>query len=923
VGFVNSFLRFQVFSRRVSYLYKTPFWLRTQLLLILFSIAVHISVQSQDLLKIPVGDVSGKQPLKSLLLKLENTHPVKFFFLDDWVQPFEIDTTYNGVALGDALKKVLSGSDVTFTVMFGYAVIFKKDPRPAIALDNLLKTASAKRIRIEQKSVGDRKFFFPGKPVTLRGIVKGESDGGGLADVSIMIDDQRMFIQAESTGNYSVTIPSGNHVLTFRAQNYSDKVVDLTVYSSGSLDVVLEDSPTILEEVVIDDQAIVKSAVGESRLDLKSIKRAPTFLGEVDIIKQIQTQPGVTTAGEIATGFNVRGGSVDQNLIQLDGLPLFNTAHAFGFFSAFNSDAIANVSFHRGGIPAEYGGRTSSVLNITSKQGDQKKWTGSGGIGVISSYVTLGGPIKRDTTTILASFRSSYSNWALQAIRSNYGKIQNSSVNFYDGFLKFSHKLTKQTKLTLSGYSSSDNFTLATDTLFGWNTINASAKIDHIHSERLISSTTMGYGQYTFSLQEKQPETAFDLEYKIQYPSLKFDFNYSGKHELGFGLHNTYYTFHPGSLVPQHADSGIPHIKMPTEKSLETAAYISDRVDVTERLFLEAGLRLSLYNRLGTGVVYQYEEGKPKAPGNVVDSINFKKSQLMKTYGGFEPRLSLRYTLNGSSSVKIGYNRMLQYLHLVTNTAAVTPVDIWQTSNEYFKPQTADQISIGYFKDLNKSTVEMFVEGYYKYTKNVLDFKDGANLLLNKQLETALLSGTAKSYGVEFSASKIKGRMIGTMSYTYSRALRQVKSAYPTEQINQGRYYAANNDQPHVVNLNWRYNISRRHFFSGNFTYHTGRPMTVPLSVYNVDGVLISDVSDRNNFRIPDYHRLDIAFIIEGNHKRKKLWDGSWIISFYNLYARKNAYSIFYSDNGNGKLRPYKLAVIGTVIPTLTYAFKF
>jgi hypothetical protein len=890
-------------------------------LLLLFLVVTTSALKSQSLIEMPVSGVAGKTPLSDYLISIEKQKPVKFFFRQEWLDVFSIDQSFNGLTLHETFAKLLTGTDISYTLLFDYAIVFIKDPRQTLERQNLLRRAVQSRKYIEQHIIGDVKQNVPGTKVNLKGTVISETNSDKMAGVVVLVNDLPE-TTTDQAGSYQLSLTSGEHVISFQHVNFADKVLDLKIYKDGVINIKLEETPTILEEVVISDQAIVNSRTGLSALKIKDIKRSPTFLGEADVIKQLQTQPGVTTVGEVASGFNVRGGGVDQNLVLYDGTPVFNTSHALGFFTAFNPEAISNVSFYRGGIPAEFGGRVSSVLNITSREGNYEKWNASGGIGIISSHIAIGGPLKRDTSSIQASFRSSYSNWMLDAVKSNYKDVQSSDVSFYDGSLKFSHKFTDRTKLILSGYMSHDDFRLATDTVFNWNNFAASLRLDHTFSDRLYSSFTLGMGKYDYKMQETDPVKAFDLQYSVSHPSLKIDFNYNGRHELSFGLHNTLYDFSPGQLTPTTTSSDARAIKMDNEKSIETAVYFSDAFYLNEKTLVELGLRYSLFNRVGPGKVFSYSAGAPIEERNIVDSTYYSRGEVIKTYYGAEPRFSVRYTLNENSSIKLGYNRMYQYLHLITNTAAITPIDIWQSSNGYFKPQIADQISLGYFRNLKQSMFESFVEVYYKHIQNILDFKDGESLLLNDKLETALLAGTGRSYGAEFSISKVKGRLLGAVNYTYSRSLRQVNGLYQSERINDGKIYPSNYDQPHVVNLNWRYGISRRHFFSGNFTYHTGRPMSLPQSTFQINRVPVSDFSDRNQYRLPDYHRLDLALIIEGNHKRKKLWDGTWVISFYNFYGRKNAYSVFFMEDGSGKLRPYKLSVVGSIIPSLSYTFK-
>ncbi|HEY0653664.1 MAG TPA: TonB-dependent receptor, partial [Chryseosolibacter sp.] len=794
----------------------------------------------------------------------------------------------------------------------------------AMLRENLLDKAAAARKSVEKITIGSRdNDYRPGKRVKVQGIIKSEVDGLPLAGTSVEAEDMNISTTADEAGRYLLNLPAGEHVLSFHLQNYADKVIDLSAYRDGSLDIILEEAPTILQEVIVSDQAIVTGRAGQSAIIMKNLKRAPTFLGEADLIKNLQVQPGVTSVGEVSAGFNVRGGGADQNLILYDGVPIFNTSHALGFFSGFNPDAIGNVSFYRGGIPAEYGSRVSSVLNITAKEGDYKKWSASGGIGIISSYLTAGGPVKRDTSTLTASFRSSYSNWLLRSIQSNFIEISNSSLRFFDGNLKYAHKFTSKTKIQLSGYTSLDEFSLSTDTVYQWKNVIGSLRVDHMHNERLFSTLTIGMGSYGYQLTDDDPENSFRLNYGITYPSVNLDMNHNGHHTLSFGIHNTFYSFHPGSLKPSAPESAQDPITIPDENSLETAVYLSDAFHWRDNLLVELGIRYSIYNRVGPATVYRYQPGLTRETRNTIDSTIYDAGKIIKNYNGPEPRVSLRYTIDANTSIKVGYNRIYQYVHLITNTAAITPVDIWQSSNTYFKPQRADQLSIGYYKSLHENMFEAFVEAYYKNIQNVLDFKDGSNLILNKKIETALIPGKAVAYGIEFSLSKVRGRLQGSANYTLSRSLRKVDGILETEKINDGNYYPSNHDQPHVANVTWRYGISRRHFFSGNFTYHTGRPMSSPRDGYSIDNNVISDFSERNKYRIPDYHRLDIAFIIEGNHKRKKIMDGTWTISFYNAYGRKNAYSVFYEEEKkSGRLVPYKLAVIGTVIPSLSYAFK-
>jgi hypothetical protein len=876
---------------------------------------------SQTVLDTPL-QILKQQPLTDLLLEIESRSPVKIFYLDEWLEPYQVDERFNGSSLRETLDVLLEASEVSYTLLYDYALVFSRDPTAAIEKESILSSAIVQRKMIERKVIGDKTNYRAGRLVVLSGTVRDQDADKMMEGVSIFVNTDAG-AHTDINGRFQLRVMPGSYVLTFHHSRYDDRVIDLEIYADGLMDIRLQETPVMLDEVVISDEMVLENAIGKTSISVSQMKRVPTFLGEVDVIKQVQSQPGVTTVGEAAAGFNVRGGSADQNLVLYDGVPIFNTSHALGFFTAFNPEAISEISFYRGGVPAQFGGRASSVLDIVSRQGDFKKWSGAGGIGIVSSHLMLGGPIKKDTTSVLVSLRSSYSDWMFEMIKSEYADVSNSSVQFYDGSIKLTHKLSDNGQLTLSGYTSHDAFSLADDTTYSWENVAASLRYDHTFSTRLFSSLSFSYGAYAFELAESDPANAFDLRYSITYPAVDWDFQLDGKHELTFGLKSTYYTFEPGRRRPSSPHSNAPFVEMDSEKSLESAVYIGDGFEISESLYVQGGLRFSVFNRFGPSTVYRYRADAPREIQNIVDSVVNKAGDVFQTYVNAEPRISLRWSLSDKSALKIGYQRMSQYMHLITNTAAIMPTDIWQSSNAYFKPQVADQVSIGLFKNFSANMFETFVETYYKQVENMLDFKDGANLILNRNLETALIATEGTSYGAEFSVSKVRGRLQGSLNYTWSRSLRLAKSRFSNESINEGKIYPSNHDQPHVVNMNWRYGISRRIFFSGTFVAHSGRPVSLPTTVYNIDGVPVSGFSERNQYRIPHYHRLDLAFIIEGNHKRRKVLDGNWIFSFYNVYARKNAYSVFFADDGTGTLKPYKLSLIGTVIPSVSYTFRF
>jgi hypothetical protein len=885
------------------------------------------STSAQTILNEKLNGSEEGKPLASFFEDFEKTHAVKFFFLPEWITSFIIGQSYKDRSLEYLLDDVFRGTDIEYQVVSDYAVILVKDPSRALLRDRLLQTATRERKRIESKIIGDPSAQEGSGDVTLRGVVTDLKNESTLAGASVIVQDIDKGVTTNAQGSYEISVPPGSHVVSISYINFEEKVYDLQIFQDGTLNVFLDETPTLLEEVVVADKAfsnVMGNRGGQTSIKLAEIKRMPTFLGQVDLIRQVQTLPGVTSVGEVATGFNVRGGGVDQNLVLYDGIAVFNISHVFGFFSSFNSDALKEVNFYRGGIPAEFGGRVSSVLDIHVKEGDFQKWTGTGGLGIVASNFTVGGPIVKDKTSVIASLRSSYSDWLLKAVKTDYQDIQKSSVSFYDGSIKLSHNLNYTTKLQFTGYLSKDKFGLATDTVYRWYNRMGVLRLDHSFNEHFLATITAGVGSYAYDVEDEEPGNAYKLDFGITYPSFKADFNYNlERHKISFGFNSVYYQFNPGSIQPASSVSSITARQLDKQNTLENALYVSESFQWKERFNIDLGVRYSMYNIFGPAQVYLYDPNVPKEIKSLTDTISFAKGKKIASYTGLEPRVSVRYSFTPNASVKAGFNRIYQYTHLISNTAAVAPIDIWQPSNYYFKPQYADQISLGFFKNFKENTYETFVEFYYKNIYDLLDFKDGAQLILNDHLETDLLRGNGLAYGFEASIVKSKGRLNGTLNYTYSRSFREIKGTTSDESINEGEQYPSNFDQPHVLNFNWKYNLSRRYFLSSNFTYHTGRPISAPTTAYLIDNIPVANFSLRNQYRIPDYHRLDLAFIVEGSHKRKKFWDGTWTFSVYNVYARKNPYTIFFADNGKGVLRPYQMAIIGTAIPSISYTFKF
>ncbi len=663
--------------------------------------------------------------------------------------------------------------------------------------------------------------------------------------------------------------------------------------------------------------------MGVEKLNIKTIKQIPTAFGEADILRVVLTLPGVKTVGEASTGFNVRGGSTDQNLILFNDATIYNPSHLFGFFSAFNPDVVKNVELYKSGIPAKYGGRLASVLEITSRDGNKKKFSGSGGIGLLTGRLTLEGPIIKDKTSFILGGRSTYSSWLLGQLKNTAYK--NSKASFYDLNLHLTHDFNAKNSMYFTGYVSKDQFKFNTDTLYGYQNQIASLKWKHVFSNKLYSVLTTGFTKYQYSVvSEKNPVNAFKLAFTIEQTNAKADFSYfiGERHTLDFGASSIHYKLHPGSYSPQGNESlAIPET-VQAEQGLESAFYLSDRFEITPKLSLNVGLRYSLFHYLGAKDVLTYGPGLPKHEANVIDTLSYTKGKTIQTYHGPEYRLSARYVLTENSSIKLSYNTLRQYIHMLSNTTAISPTDIWKLSDPHIKPQLGDQVSLGLYKNFQNNTIETSVELYHKNIKNFLDYKSGAQLILNQHIETDVMSTEGKAYGVEVLIKKLTGKLNGWMAYTYSRTLLRVSDAAAGEMINDGKWYPANFDKPHDFTLIGNYRFSHRFSTSLNFTYSTGRPVTLPLSYFDMGGSARTYYSERNEYRIPDYYRVDFSMNIEGNHKIKKLAHSSWTLAIYNLIGRKNVYSVYFKSQ-NGRVNGYKLSIFGQPIPTVTYNFRF
>jgi hypothetical protein len=735
---------------------------------------------------------------------------------------------------------------------------------------------------------------------------------------------------ANENGVFSVAAPRTSLVIAqvkFSGYDAETLVIGWSRYATEtSLDVRLFQTSKELEGVTVTAERINENVVsqisGVERLSIETIKTIPTFMGEVDPIRSLTTLPGVSTAGELASGFNVRGGESGQNLILQDGATIYNPSHLFGFFSAFNPDMVNDITLYKGAGPASFGSRISSVLSVDLKKGDATKHSVSGGIGPVTSRLTVQGPIVKNKSSYMIGGRLSYVNWLLGATSDI--RLKQSAANFHDITAKILHTFNDKNFVTLSVYNSYDDFRLETDSTFSWQTFNVSAKWDHTFSEKWYSTLSVNSSNYRSDVESQDQIERFNYHNAIKNIGGRFDLTYAMTEDSKFmaGIESTATRLEPGKLVPTADSHNVSFQDMQDQRMVESAAYIQSDIKATDRLSISAGLRYSYFVRLGEEDIYSYDYSNMNGRyPSVSDTVHYGAGKVISTYNGLEPRLSLRFLVATNASLKASYYRGYQYVHLISNTTSTTPQDYWVASGPQLRPQRGDQYSLGYFQNLSDNMYEFSVEGFYKTIDKAVDYIEGADITLNPILEAGLSQGKGKAYGGELFLKKTRGKFNGWLSYTYSRSLRKFEGNGTSDiVINDGKYYASAFDQPHIVSLVLNYRVGMRGFLAANFRYSTGRPITIPVSKFSYDVYLsVLNYSQRNEFRIPDYHRLDVSFTLKDNPHKLSRYRGEWIFSIFNVYGRKNAYSISFNRFGTAK----KLSILGTVFPSITYNFSF
>ncbi|MEO9479762.1 MAG: TonB-dependent receptor [Maribacter dokdonensis] len=773
---------------------------------------------------------------------------------------------------------------------------------------------------------------------TLSGTISEVSSNETLIGVTVAIPELKTGVTTNEYGFYSITLPEGTYTVLISYLGFEDITQQITLTENRRKDFLLNEEAEQLEEVVVTENVekmdIRKPQMSVNTLSVGTIKKIPVILGEADVIKSILLLPGVTNAGEGASGFNVRGGAADQNLILLDEAIIFNSSHLFGFFSVFNPDAIKDVKLYKGGIPARYGGRVSSVLDIFQKEGNSKEFKMNGGIGAVASRLLLEGPIKKDKAAFLIGGRASYAHLFLPLF-----DVDNTAY-FYDLNTKFNYRLNEKNNIFLSGYFGRDVFGINDSFVNTYGNAVGNFRWNHLFSDKLFSNLSLIYSDYYYGL--KLDFVGFNWNSGIRNFNLKYDLKHyaTDKLQINYGINNVYYQFNPGKIEPSNSESGIIEEQLIEKYANEFAAYVDFEHRLSENLSVGYGLRFSHFMRLGQDELNVYANNNPVTydpflliyqEADPIDVINPGRGTTLSHFGNFEPRASLSYTLNQSSSIKASYTRLAQYLHLLSNTSSPTPLDVWTPSGPFTKPQLLDQYAFGYFKNINDGNFSLETEVFYKDVQNRIDYIDGANLIANNAIEQVILNGEARAYGLEFLLRKNEGKLQGWLAYTLSKSEQRTPGRAPVIDngrsnvetgINFGNWYNTPYDKTHDISLFLSYDLTNKWSFSGNFTYQTGQPTNYPVGQFEFQDLTVPYYGLRNSQRLPAYNRLDLSATLKPKKNKNRKLKGEWVFSLYNVYNRRNAASINFRQNDDTGVNEAVRTSIFGIVPAVTYNFN-
>jgi len=870
---------------------------------------------------------------------------VRTYFLDSWVQGIVVTLDADSISVKSAVEMALEGTGFVVSVWNDNLVVLpgeqlpeelprfemQQEPSDSSSSGTRTLTRSEERYLMGRKvdviqtlQVGKKGAAGSGSWATIRGRITEQQTGEAVIGATMFLEETRAGAATDQNGMLSLVLKPGRYTAVFAFMGLETRKYLLDVFSNGEFNIEMKKSSIQMKEVVIlgDRQMNIRfKDPGLEKISVKEIKEIPMMMGERDILKVSEMLPGIVTVGEGSAGLNVRGGNFDQNAFFINRIPIYNTAHLFGFFPAFNADIVKDFSIYKGHIPALYGGQLSSVFNIIGRQGNRKRFTAHGGISPVAANLSIEGPLVKEKSSFLVSGRYLFSDWILRLI--NDPVISTSKAGFNDFSASWNYDFQKS-KVSLFVYHSQDAFRLADINSYRYSTNGASVNVSHYFSTSLRADFSVTGTQYAFNTTNQQePPLAYEHAYRLGDYRVNADFTHDlmPKNTLQYGAGITFYHLNRGTVLPYGDQSLKLPVELGQEQGFESALYLSDSYDILPWMNISAGLRLTLFNPLGPKTVYTYYPGAPRDPLYINDSLRFGSMQAIKWYVEPDIRVALNLRTDANGSVKVAFNQMHQNLFMLNNTIALAPNSQWKLADYYLPPARSDQISAGVFRTFPKAGWESSVELYYKRTVHYPEFVDGADFIGNPLVESAVLPGNQHAYGIEFLLRRSGRRLEGWLSYTFSRAIVKVDGALPWERINNGLAYPANYDIPHVLNTVINYHFSRRVTASGVVTYQTGRPVTYPVSVYYINGIPYVDYSNRNQYRIPDYFRLDLSLTIEGNLKRNKFLHSSFIFNLYNVTGRENPYSVYFTLE-DGKIKSYQYSVIGVPVFTITWLFK-
>ncbi len=915
-------------------------------LLLIFCLVPYVRGQENDV--ILSGDFNDI-PFTDFVEQVEKQTGATFYFLEDWVKGIRVTISGMEISLRHTLDKTLLPTGLTY-YLDPHLRIYITNQAPLVTrlpdysgtggnliggFDDIsgeeLTTTERRYIDgrkaglLETIRIGSSETGSGGSNAVLHGKITDMETGEPLIGATIYFEELKKGAATDVDGRFSIVVRPGKYTVGFNCMGMESRQNYLEVYSGGELSISMEKSLIPLNEVVIKANRyhnVRGTQMGFDRLNYKVMKEVPVVMGERDVLKVVQMLPGVQSVGEGASGFNVRGSAADQNMIYVNKVPVYNSSHLFGFFTSISPDIVKDFTLYKSNLPANYGGRLASFFDISTRQGNMNEFTARGGISPVTAHLAVEGPVKKEKSAFVLSARSTYSDWILKRLEDPV--LRNSEAAFNDLAGALTWEPGDKTLIKAFGYISNDRFKLGSSNQYAYSNAGASINMRHRFGSRVTGDMALVYGAYDFhNIDQNVTVESFEHEYRIRHYELKAGFTWLslGRHKITYGGNAILYNLDRGTVEPYGPHSLRVPVELGIDHGIETAVYLADEITLFPKLTIYGGLRFAYYMSLGPEQLMLYQEGQPQRPGNVIDTLLFDQNQVIKTYSGLEPRLALNYLVGENNSLKLSYNRMRQFLFMLSNTVAISPTDQWKLCDYHIAPPYMDQLSMGYYQDFPGKRVNTSLELYHKWGSNIVEYRDGANFLSTPYIETEILQGNQKAYGLEAMIKKNGGKFNGWLAYSYSRSFMQVESPLPGESINEGMIYPSNYDRPHNLSMVSNIKMNRRLSFSANVVYITGRPVTYPISIYYLEDMQYIEYSDRNSYRIPDYFRLDFSINLEGNLSERKLFHSYWMINFYNLTGRRNAYSVFF-ENEDGEINGYKLSIFGQPVVTLSWNFK-